>query len=175
MALMQPKLRSLIKNCHPEFFTDGPARAVFKFLQEHPGFEIKGELDVQSLHLVALQGADEKRTEAYMQYGEGASQPATRQSAKNLGRQAGSAGQRGEMVQILQDYVKILLLQFEELYADLPVYELEEQAQKLKHRLIDRYVKMQNQKITKAIEAAKTEEQRLELMKKVKKLNELIK
>jgi DNA primase len=73
------------------------------------------------------------------------------------------------------DYVKIIVLQFEELYADLPLSDLEEQAQKLKHRLIDRYVKMQNQKITKAIDAAKTDEQRLELMKKFKKLNELIK
>jgi hypothetical protein len=75
----------------------------------------------------------------------------------------------------LQDYVKILVLQFEELYADLASGDLEELAQKLKHRLIDRYVKMQNRNITKALDAAKTEEQRLELMKKSKKLNELIK
>jgi hypothetical protein len=34
---------------------------------------------------------------------------------------------------------------------------------------------MQNRNITKALDAAKTEEQRLELMKKSKKLNELIK
>jgi DNA primase len=73
------------------------------------------------------------------------------------------------------DYVKIISLQFEELYADLPSSDLEEQADKLKHRLIDRYVKMQNQRITRAIDAAKTDEQRLELMKKSKKLNELIK
>jgi DNA primase len=73
------------------------------------------------------------------------------------------------------DYVKIISLQFEELYADLPLSDLEELADKLKRRLIDRYVKMQNQRITKAIEVAKTDDQRLELMKKFKKLNELIK
>jgi hypothetical protein len=80
-----------------------------------------------------------------------------------------------EELQPTGDYVKILLLQFEELYADLTVSDLEELAQKLKHRLIDRYVKMQNRKLTKAIEAADNDEQRLELMTKSKKLNELIK
>jgi DNA primase len=125
MALMQPKLRHLLDNCHAEFFTDGPSREVFKFLREHPDFK-----------------GDPKLSEELQPTG---------------------------------DYVKILVLQFEELYAELPAAELEEQAQKLKHRLIDRYVKMQNRKITKAIEAAKTEPQRLELMQKFKKLNELIK
>jgi DNA primase len=175
MVLMQPKLRGLIKDCHPEFFTDGSARSVFKFLKSHPDFEVKTELDLQALHLSVLQGADEQRTEAYMEYGEGAAQSVTPQNAKNLSQQAGSAGRQDEMVQSLQDYVKIIVLQFEELYADLPPPDLEEQAQKLKHRLIDRYVKMQNRKITKAIEAAKTDEQRMELMLKSKKLNELIK
>jgi DNA primase len=80
-----------------------------------------------------------------------------------------------EELQVVGDYVKILVLQFEELYADLPIDDLEELAQKLKHRLINRYVKMQNRNIAKAIDAAKTDEQRLELMQKSKKLNELIK
>ena len=125
MTLMQPKLRSLLDDCHPEFFTDGPRREVLKFLKEHPDFSGDPKLSVQ------LQAAG--------------------------------------------DYVKILILQFEELYADLPVPELEEIAQKLKHRQIDRYVKIQNQKLTQAIGAASTEEQRVELIKKANKLNELIK
>jgi hypothetical protein len=75
----------------------------------------------------------------------------------------------------VSDYVKILSLQFEEIYADLPPPDLEEQAAKLKHRLIDRYVKMQNQKIIRAIDAADNEEQRHELMQKAVRLNELIK
>jgi DNA primase len=125
MVLVQPKLRELIKDCHPEFFTLGQARTVLKFLQAHPDFK-----------------GDPKLSEELQPTG---------------------------------DYVKILLLQFEELYADLTVSDLEELAQKLKHRLIDRYVKMQNRKLTKAIEAADNDEQRLELMTKSKKLNELIK
>jgi DNA primase len=125
MALMQPKVRNLLKNCHPEFFTDGSARTVLKFLKQHPDF--KGD--------------------------------------PKLSEQLQDAG----------DYVKIIILQFEELYADLPLADLEELAEKLKHRLIDRYVKMQNRNITKAMDAAKTDEQRHELVKKAQRLNQLIK
>jgi DNA primase len=143
MVLVQPRLRELIKDCHPEFFTLGAARTVLKFLQAHPDFKVEGELDVQALHHLVLM--------------------------------PGRAGPLAEMVQSLQDYVKILLLQFEELYADLPANDLDELAKKLKQRLVNRYVKMQNLKLTKAIEDADNDELRLELMKKAKKLNELIK
>jgi DNA primase len=125
MALMQPRIRNLLNDCFAEFFTDGPARQVLKFLKSHPDFSGDPKLSTQ--------------------------------------------------LQVAGDYVKILILQFEELYAELPLADLEDLALKLKHRLIDRYVKMQNRNITKALDAAKTEEQRLELMRKSKKLNELIK
>jgi DNA primase len=125
MAMMQPRLRVLLKDCHPEFFTDGPQRKVFKFLNQHPDF--KGDPKL------------------------------------------------AEELQGISDYVKIIVLQFEEIYADLPSNDLEEQAVKLKHRLIDRYVKIQNQKLIKALAAAENDEQRHELMQKAVKLNELIK
>jgi DNA primase len=125
MALMQPRIRNLLNDCFAEFFTDGPARQVLKFLKSHPDFNGDPKLSTQ--------------------------------------------------LQVAGDYVKILILQFEELYAELPLADLEDLALKLKHRLIDRYVKMQNRNITKALDAAKTEEQRMELMRKSKKLNELIK
>jgi DNA primase len=125
MTLMQPKLRHLLDDFFPEFFTDGPARKVLNFLKSHPDFNGDPKLS--------------------------------------------------EELQASGSYVKILVLQFEELYADLPPPDLEELAQKLKLRLVDRYVKMQNRNITKALDAAETEEQRLELMKKSKRLNELIK
>jgi DNA primase len=125
MTLMQSKLRKLLNNCHAEFFTDGPPRAVFKFLSKHPDFS-----------------GDPKLAEQLLPVG---------------------------------DYVKIITLQFEEIYADLPPTDLGEQAEKLKHRLIDRYVKIQNQKIAQAIGVAKTDEQKQELMVKADKLNQLIK
>lgn len=169
MVLAQPKLRKLLEGCKAEFFTDGQPRELFKLLKSD------NKKILQSLHLDAMQGTGEQRTEPYSTYGEGTAQPATQQSAKSLSRQVGSAGLQDETVQALENYVKIIVLQFEELYSDLPLADLEEQAEKLKRRLIDRYVKMQNQKISKAIEAAEGEEQRLALMKKAARLNELIK
>lgn len=48
----------------------------------------------------------------------------------------------------LADYGKILLLQYEELYADLDSTELQYEAARLRARLIETYVKQQKQQIT---------------------------
>ncbi len=124
MILMQPKLRPLIKDYKLEFFSDGPARQVFKFLKANPDF--KGDPKI------------------------------------------------AEQLQANGDYVKIIMLQFEELYQDLPPSDLEEQAAQLKHRLIDRYVKIQKHKLAIAMERAKDDNELNSLMQKADKLNELI-
>jgi DNA primase len=72
------------------------------------------------------------------------------------------------------DYVKIVSLQFEELYQGYPVQDLEEQANILKRRLIERYVKNQNHELAEAIKNASDERSRNELIKKAKAMNELI-
>lgn len=81
MLLMQPKLRNLIKECRAEYFTDGPQRHLFNLLKKYPEFP-KGVDGSQALHLGAMQGAGEQRTEAYLAYVEGAAEAATPQSAK---------------------------------------------------------------------------------------------
>lgn len=78
-------------------------------------------------------------------------------------------------LQGITDWVKIITLQFEELYQDLPLDDLMEQAKRLKHRLIDRYVKMQKHQLAKAMQTAKDEGQLRKLMQKADKLNQLIK
>jgi DNA primase len=80
-----------------------------------------------------------------------------------------------EQLQPASDYVKILLLQFEELYADLPLADLTTQAAQLKHRLIDRYVKIQKHKLALAMQDAKDDTEVNKLAQKADKLNELIK
>ncbi|MBA3757969.1 DNA primase [Candidatus Saccharibacteria bacterium] len=81
-----------------------------------------------------------------------------------------------EELQEVSDYTKIVVLQFEELYQDLPEPDLSEQAQNLKHRLIDRYVKLQKHELAKAMQAAKGDDKQLKsLMVKADKLNLLIK
>jgi len=79
-----------------------------------------------------------------------------------------------EQLQPDADYVKILVLQFEEIYQDLPLDELEEQATGLKHRLVDRYVKIQKHQLAAAMRDAKDEKEINELVRKADKLNELI-
>lgn len=125
MLLMRPKLRGLIEDCHPEFFTDGPQRQIFKFLKDNPDF--KGDPKL------------------------------------------------AEKLQPNADYVKILVLQFEELYQDLPDEDLAEQADSLKHRLINRYVKIQKNQLLIAMQAAKDDNELNRLAKEADKLNELIK
>jgi len=80
-----------------------------------------------------------------------------------------------EQLQPISDYVKILMLQFEELYLDLPLVDLQEQAAQLKHRLIDRYVKIQKHKLAVAMQSAKDDNELNSLVQKADKLNELIK
>jgi DNA primase len=125
MTLMQPKIRGLIKDCEPKFFTEGQQRRVFDFIKQNPDF--KGDPKI--------------------------------------------AGQ----LQQDADYVKILVLQFEEIYQDLPLQDLQEQAEHLKRRLIDRYVKIQKHNLAIAMQRAKDDNELNSLMQKVHKLNELIK
>jgi len=125
MALMQPKLRDLLKDMNVLYFAEGPPRKVFKFILKNPDF--KGNPNVAT----PLQEAG--------------------------------------------DYVKIISLQFEELYQDLAPTDLREQAQNLKNRLLDRYVKIEKHLLARAMTEAGSDEEIDSLVRKADKLNELIK
>lgn len=124
MVLMQPKLRILLSDCRPEFFSKEQARKVFEFLVQNPDFN-----------------GDEKNA---------------------------------AQLQAVGDYVKIIVLQFEELYQDIVYDDLKDLAIKLKHRLIDRYVKIQNRLLIEAMQNA-DDDKKNELAKQVNELNKLIK
>ena len=79
-----------------------------------------------------------------------------------------------EQLQPEAEYVKILMLQFEEIYQDLPLEDLREQADHLRHRLIDRYVKIQKRQLVIAMQEAKDDNELNSLMQKADKLNTLI-
>lgn len=125
MTLMQPKLRDLLKNIQPDFFSDDQRRTVLQFLQKNPDF--MGE-------------------------------PTTTKALQQQG-----------------DYVKIVALQFEELYASLAYEDLREQAINLKRRLIDRSAKMQKRILVEAMQATTDEKELAKLSRQADKLNELIK
>ena len=74
----------------------------------------------------------------------------------------------------IADYVKILGLQYEELYQDLGLLELRNEATRLQIRLIDHYVKTQKKKLSEALLNA-NEAETTELLEKVKALDNLLK
>ncbi len=78
-----------------------------------------------------------------------------------------------EELETLADYVKILSLQFEELYQDLELLELRNEAARLQVRLIEQYVKIQKQPLTTALAQA-DEAEAQKLLEKAKKLDSLL-
>lgn len=73
-----------------------------------------------------------------------------------------------------QDYVKIVYLRYEELYQDLELLELRNEASRLQSRLIEQYVKSQKQPLIQAMKTA-DDSQLPELLKKAKELDKLLK
>lgn len=124
MMLMQPKIRTLLNGCQPHYFSEGPARSLFNFLQKNPDFKDEPQLPKE--------------------------------------------------LQQITDYVKVLMLQFEELYQDLSLEELKEQALRLKHRTVAGYVKIQKRELVAAMHAEKDEKKLQQMMQTVDKLNKLI-
>ncbi len=80
----------------------------------------------------------------------------------------------GEKLFERDDYGKILAVQYEELYGDLEYVELQYEATRLQVRVIERYVKTQKGRLSKALATA-SDEQKTALQTKDKKLNELLK
>lgn len=79
-----------------------------------------------------------------------------------------------EELQSIQDYVKITVLQFEELYRNLEHIELSREVARLQERLVALYVKEQKVRVRKAMENASEEDMR-KLIEADKRLNNLLK
>jgi DNA primase len=77
-------------------------------------------------------------------------------------------------LQPLADYVKILLLQYEELYDTVELSELRYEATRLQAKLIEQYVKMQKQRLVQKLQSA-SEAETNELLEQVRKLDHLLK
>lgn len=77
-------------------------------------------------------------------------------------------------LQPISDYVKILSLQFEELYGEIEMTELQYEAARLRATIIDHFVKKQKQIIRHQLKNATTEKES-ELLMLDNKLNQLLK
>jgi DNA primase len=73
----------------------------------------------------------------------------------------------------LGNYVKMLVLQYEELYQDLELLELRYEAERLQSHLVEQYVKTNKQKISQALQTA-SEAETTRLLTAAKRLDELL-
>lgn len=81
---------------------------------------------------------------------------------------------RDEVLLEIGEYVKILELQFEELYKALDLVELRDEAHRLKHRLIERYVAQKKKQLMAALDDAEDEATESTLLAQVNDLNALL-
>jgi hypothetical protein len=84
----------------------------------------------------------------------------------------GQINQAPELIQIA-DYVKIVSLQFEELYGEVDTLELQYEAARLRVRLIDIYVKTQKNQLSYALQTASDSEAK-KLLEKSRELDQLL-
>lgn len=77
-------------------------------------------------------------------------------------------------LQPISDYVKILGLQFEELYGEIEMTELQYEAARLRATVVNHFVKKQNQIIRRKLANA-DEKEAADLLARVNKLNQLLK
>ena len=87
---------------------------------------------------------------------------------------SGKPAELKDMVQSLSDYVKILVLQYEELYRGLEPLELKYEASRLRNRLVEQYVKHEKKKIVAGLGQA-DEATTAELLAHAKQLDALLK
>lgn len=77
-------------------------------------------------------------------------------------------------LQQIADYVKVLIFQYEQLYADVEPVELQYEATRLQARLIEQYVKMQKQRLVYRMQTA-DEAETNNLLEQAKQLDHLLK
>jgi DNA primase len=86
----------------------------------------------------------------------------------------GQTAEQAAMLRPIADYVKILGLQYEELYQDLDSIELQNEATRLRAQLVKIYVTQQKQQITAQLDEA-DEGETTALLKRAKRLDALLK
>ena len=100
--------------------------------------------------------------------------PEAQQLLTFLKANPGFSGPTDRRLKEVGDYVKILGLEYEELYQDVEQVEMELEMARLLSRLVEAYVKHQKQKLSASLETA-TEVQTASLLEQVKQLDALLK
>jgi DNA primase len=171
LLLLQPKLRATDMPLTEDMVNEEQARELLKFLKANPTYNFK---DSQVKHADGAQDDGENRSKSYQEYGARESEPATQRSAANSSSVPSSARKQATVLLKLRDYVKMLVLLYEEIYQDLEFIELEYEATRLQVRLIERYVKTQKQSLAKQLANA-NDANTQKLLEKAKEFDNLLK
>ncbi|HKR82285.1 MAG TPA: DNA primase [Candidatus Saccharimonadales bacterium] len=167
LALMQPKLRSYLEPITADMLVDDPAKDLLAFLKANPDFV----------------GVTAEATASQGTLGSAAVLQQSTEGGSYVPREAVAeaiADDFAEQVQTLRplaDYVKILNLEYEELYQDLELTELQYEAARKQAQLVDQYVKMQKPFLDTALMAVidkpDDDSEKQALRKKIEYLNTL--
>ena len=87
---------------------------------------------------------------------------------------SGTEGKLIKKLNTLAEYVKIVALQYEELYTGVDLLELQYEAARLRTRLVEYYVKDQKKQITDRMKDA-DEAETLQFLKQARDLDQLLK
>lgn len=146
LTLLQLPLRDLLKPITQDMLMGDDAKALHVFLHDYPEFDGWTGKGVAS----GINGLD---------------------------ADASSEDPRQQMYAALKpiaDYVKILALQYEELYETVELEELQYEATRLQSKLIDQYVKMQKQRLAHQLQSSDEAETKA-LLEQAKQLDVLLK
>ncbi|MDZ7744409.1 MAG: DNA primase [Candidatus Saccharibacteria bacterium] len=179
LAIMfyKPSLRTFIQGIDKQMLPVEQARTLLEFLRNNPDFNGKNlsklKTAAQNTQPSATHGETEQRIEPHIEYGEGVAEDTTQRSADSDARVSSSARQQGDTLRGLEEYVKILGLQYETLYQDIDELELEYEARRLRTRLIEQYVRTKKLSLTKELENA-NETRTKQLLEEVRELDALL-
>lgn len=144
LCLALPDLRGLVTPIRTEMLPDDQAQAMLRLLEQYP---------------------DTTPKDIIKKIQEGAN------SGKEV---ASSVGDQADVMRKVEDYATILVLLYEELYANLEFIELQYEAARLQVRVIEKYVKIQKARLADAMRGA-DDTQTETLLQEVKKLDVLLK
>jgi DNA primase len=157
LMLLQPELRDLLAPVTPDMLYEPDSQKLLEFLLAYPDFT--GKPDTATVIP--------------------ASEPESSQKGVAVGdtNSTGSRIKSGMTITSLkpiEDYVKIIGLQYEELYQGLELTELRYEAARLQTRLVERYVKTQKQTLAAQL-ADSDDATTTSLLGQVKQLDALLK
>lgn len=145
LALLQLSLRDLLKPITQDMLIGDDAKALHTFLQEYPEFDgWAGKSTSAGLNALETETEDGARQQMYA------------------------------ALKPIADYVKILALQYEELYETVELEELQYEATRLQSKLIEQYVKMQKQRLAHQLQSSDEAETKA-LLEQAKQLDALLK